>query len=80
MKASVRAQDVAAIAGVSQSAVSRTVTPGASMSEDTHRKVLSAAQQVGYRPDALARSLITRRSRIVIPCELIERSTVRPST
>jgi DNA-binding LacI/PurR family transcriptional regulator len=65
MKASVRAQDVAALAGVSQSAVSRTFTPGASVSEDTRRKVLSAAQQVGYRPNALARSLITRRSRIV---------------
>ncbi|WP_144141129.1 LacI family DNA-binding transcriptional regulator [Paraburkholderia sp. BCC1884] len=65
MKASVRAQDVASLAGVSQSAVSRTFTPGASVSEDTRRKVLAAAQQLGYRPNALARSLITRRSRIV---------------
>ncbi|MFM0653585.1 LacI family DNA-binding transcriptional regulator [Paraburkholderia sediminicola] len=65
MKASVRAQDVASLAGVSQSAVSRTFTPGASVSEDTRRKVLAAAQQLGYRPNALARSLITRRSHIV---------------
>lgn len=65
MKASVRAQDVASLAGVSQSAVSRTFTPGASVSEDTRRKVLAAAQQLGYRPNALARSLITRRSHTV---------------
>lgn len=65
LKAALRAQDVASLAGVSQSAVSRTFTPGASVSEGTRRKVLAAAQQLGYRPNALARSLITRRSCIV---------------
>ncbi|ALM86838.1 LacI family DNA-binding transcriptional regulator [Bordetella sp. N] len=65
MKTSPRAQDVADLANVSQSAVSRTFTPGASVSEETRRKVLAAAQKLGYRPNALARSLITRRSRIV---------------
>jgi len=65
MKAAPRAQDVADLAGVSQSAVSRTFTPGASVSEETRGKVLAAAQKLGYRPNALARSLITRRSRIV---------------
>ncbi|OWT56935.1 LacI family DNA-binding transcriptional regulator [Candidimonas nitroreducens] len=65
MKSVPRAQDVANLAQVSQSAVSRTFTPGASVSDDTRRKVLAAAQKLGYRPNALARSLITRRSRIV---------------
>lgn len=65
MKIATRAQDVADLAGVSQSAVSRTFTPGASVSEETRRKVLAAAKTLGYRPNALARSLITRRSRIV---------------
>ncbi|WP_233236935.1 LacI family DNA-binding transcriptional regulator [Bordetella sp. LUAb4] len=65
MRTSPRAQDVADLADVSQSAVSRTFTPGASVSEETRRKVLAAAQKLGYRPNALARSLITRRSRIV---------------
>lgn len=65
MKTAPRAQDVADLAQVSQSAVSRTFTPGASVSEQTRRKVLAAAQRLGYRPNALARSLITRRSRIV---------------
>lgn len=58
-------RDVARLAGVSQSAVSRTFTPGASVAEDTRRKVLEAARRLGYRPNAHARSLITGRSRIV---------------
>lgn len=65
MKIAPRAQDVADLAGVSQSAVSRTFTPGASVSEETRRKVLAAAQRLGYRPNALARSLITRQSNMV---------------
>lgn len=65
MRTAPRAQDVADLAEVSQSAVSRTFTPGASVSEETRRKVLAAAQRLGYRPNALARSLITRRGRIV---------------
>jgi DNA-binding LacI/PurR family transcriptional regulator len=50
---------------VSQSAVSRTFTPGASISSKTRAKVLAAAKELGYRPNAIARSLITSRSRII---------------
>ncbi len=56
---------VAKHAGVSQSAVSRTFTPGASISWKTRAKVLAAAKELGYRPNAIARSLITSRSRII---------------
>lgn len=56
--------DVAQRAGVSQSAVSR-VFSGASASPETARKVREAAAALGYRPNVLARSLITGRSRIV---------------
>jgi DNA-binding LacI/PurR family transcriptional regulator len=56
---------VAEHAGVSQSAVSRTFTPGASISSKTRAKVLAAAKELGYRPNAIARSLITSRSRII---------------
>lgn len=56
--------DVAAKAGVSQSAVSR-VFSGASASKDTVTKVRAAAKELGYRPNVLARSLITGRSRII---------------
>lgn len=65
MRSSTTAQEVARLAQVSQSAVSRTFTPGASVSEETRSKVLAAAKALGYRPNALARSLITRRSRII---------------
>lgn len=57
--------DVARLAGVSQSAVSRVFTPGASASPTTVEKVRRAAAQLGYRPNVLARSLITGRSRII---------------
>src|SRR5277367_637825 len=53
--------DVARIAGVSRSAVSRTFTDGASVSPDTRKKVLAAARGLKYRPNLFARSLITRR-------------------
>ncbi|SDE00174.1 DNA-binding transcriptional regulator, LacI/PurR family [Paracoccus isoporae] len=61
----VTSQDVARLAGVSQSAVSRVFTPGASVSAAMSRKVRDAAETLGYRPNVLARSLITGRSRII---------------
>ena len=61
----VTAMDVARLAGVSQSAVSRVFTQGASASKATVEKVRSAAQQLGYRPDPLARAMITGRTRII---------------
>lgn len=57
--------EVAERAGVSRSAVSRVFTPGASVSKSTAAKVRDAARELGYRPNVLARSLITGRSRII---------------
>lgn len=57
--------DVALRAGVSRSAVSRCFTPGASVSEDMRRRVLDAAKQLGYRPNAIARSLNMGSSRMI---------------
>jgi DNA-binding LacI/PurR family transcriptional regulator len=61
----VTAQDVAKLAGVSQSAVSRVFTPGASVAAKTAAKVRAAAQRLGYRPNSLARAMITGKSRII---------------
>jgi DNA-binding LacI/PurR family transcriptional regulator len=61
----VTAHEVAALAGVSQSAVSRTFTKGASVSAKTREKVEKAAASLGYRPNMVARSLITRRSELI---------------
>ncbi|WP_370400703.1 LacI family DNA-binding transcriptional regulator [Sulfitobacter sp. JB4-11] len=61
----ITALEVAARAGVSRSAVSRVFTPGASVSKSTADKVRQAADALGYRPNVIARSLITGRSRII---------------
>jgi DNA-binding LacI/PurR family transcriptional regulator len=59
------AHDVAHVAGVSQAAVSRAFTPGASIAKSTQEKVFRAAKSLGYRPNLLARSLIKGESGIV---------------
>ncbi|KRA00035.1 LacI family transcriptional regulator [Mesorhizobium sp. Root157] len=61
----VSAQQVAELAGVSRSAVSRTFTDGASVSAATRQKVRSAADTLGYHVNHLARSLINEDSGIV---------------
>ncbi|BCP52257.1 transcriptional regulator [Kaistia sp. 32K] len=61
----VRSIDVARLAGVSRSAVSRTFTPNAYVSPETRSKVLKAAAALNYHPNAMARSLITQRSGII---------------
>ena len=61
----VTSYDVAILAGVSQSAVSRCFKPGASVSKHTYARVMKAAQELDYTPNAAARSLITRRSNLV---------------
>ena len=62
---SVTSADVARKANVSQSAVSRVFRPGASVSEDMRRRVLEAAAELGYRPNAIARAMISGRSRLI---------------
>lgn len=64
-RSSPSAHDVARLAGVSQAAVSRAFTPGASIAEATRGKVLQAAESLGYRPNLLARSLIKGESGII---------------
>lgn len=61
----VTSAEVAAMAGVSQSAVSRVFTPGASASKRTADKVRKAANKLGYRPNSLARAMVSGKSRII---------------
>ncbi|MCV6598254.1 MAG: LacI family transcriptional regulator [Mangrovicoccus sp.] len=58
-------KEVAARAGVSRSAVSRSFTKGASVSERTRAKVMKAARELGYSPSALASALSTGRSKLI---------------
>ena len=54
--------DVAALAGVSPRTVSRVVNDEAGFGEATRVRVLEAIEKLGYRPNMLARALITRRT------------------
>src|SRR5437764_11479694 len=55
--------DVAAAAGVSHMTVSRVINGNGSVRVNTRRRVLEAIDQLGYRPNSLARGLATGRSR-----------------
>lgn len=57
--------DVAKLAGVSQSAVSRTFTEGGSVSAKTRLKVEVAAEHLGYRPSMIPKIMLTHQSQLV---------------
>lgn len=59
---SVTLRDVAQIANVSVKTVSRVVNHQGEISEATRRRVQAAIEQLGYHPNVLARSLVSRRS------------------
>ncbi|THV32918.1 LacI family transcriptional regulator [Glycomyces buryatensis] len=54
--------DVARAAGVSQKTVSRVINNERYVSADVRERVLTAAAELGYRPNTAARALITGRS------------------
>jgi LacI family transcriptional regulator len=66
-ESAVKLQDVARLAGVHPATASRALNPQTRLlvSEDTAGRVLAAATQLGYRPNAVARSLRTRRSHTI---------------
>jgi DNA-binding LacI/PurR family transcriptional regulator len=64
-QSNVTSHEVAALAGVSRSSVSRAFTAGASVSDKTRKKVLTAAAELGYQPNALARSLTGSSSQMI---------------
>jgi DNA-binding LacI/PurR family transcriptional regulator/fructose-1,6-bisphosphatase/inositol monophosphatase family enzyme len=61
----VSALQVARLAGVSRSAVSRAFTEGASIAPETRERVMQAAGALGYHVNDLARGLLARQSRLV---------------
>lgn len=60
-----RIKDVAELAGVNRSTVSRIINGEGKFKEETRRKVEQAMSQLNYRPSAIARSLATSSSNIV---------------
>ena len=57
--------DVAALAGVSQSAVSRAFNPGSSITADKRAKIVEAARTLNYIPNSIASSLTTKRTNTI---------------
>lgn len=58
-------RDVARNAGVHPSTVSRVFSGKTSISSDTKQRVLTAAHELGFHPNAIARSLSTRRTNTI---------------
>jgi DNA-binding LacI/PurR family transcriptional regulator len=55
--------DVAALAGVSYQTVSRVLHDSPNVRGDTRERVLAAIRQLDYRPNSMARALVTGRSK-----------------
>ncbi len=58
-------KDIAQAAGVSHSTVSRALGDSPLVKTETKARIQRLAQEMGYSPDAIARSLVTRQTRTV---------------
>lgn len=58
-------QDVARHAGVALSTVSYAINGTRPISEETRQRIFAAMEELGYHPNALARGLASKRSRII---------------
>ena len=58
-------EEVAELAGVSRSTVSRVINNHPNVRPTTRERVWQAIRQSGYRPHAVARSLVTNRTQII---------------
>lgn len=58
-------RDVARLAGVSYQTVSRVLNNSESLRPSTKERVLEVINQIGYRPNAAARALVTSKSRTI---------------
>jgi LacI family transcriptional regulator len=58
-------EEVGKLAGVSRSTVSRVINDHPSVRDEVRERVWNVIRETGYQPHAAARSLVTRRTRIV---------------
>lgn len=63
MKVSIK--DIAHVAGVSHSTVSRALADNPLIAEPTRQRIRRIAQKMGYSPNAIARGLVTRRTHAI---------------
>lgn len=55
-------KDVAELAGVSRQTVSRAINDKGEISQKTKERVMTAVEQLGYRPNRLAQGMVTQRT------------------
>ena len=65
MRERITSKELAKLLGVSSATISRAFSTNTRISEQTRARVLTMAQQYGYQPNAIARTLNNRRSRLV---------------
>ena len=65
MRQHITIKDIARIAGVSTSTVSRALSNSPELSEQTRQRILEICRQEGYRVNALARSLICNKTNVI---------------
>ncbi|NIV29726.1 MAG: LacI family DNA-binding transcriptional regulator, partial [Anaerolineae bacterium] len=58
-------EEIAKLAGVSRSTVSRVVNDHPNVRAPVRERVWQVIRETGYQPHAAARSLVTRRTRII---------------
>lgn len=58
-------KDIAKVAGVSHTTVSRALRDSAEISAETKARIRRIADDMGYRPSAVARSLVTKRTGVI---------------
>lgn len=63
MNKKVNIKDIARLANVSHTTVSRALNNKSRIRQETKEKILSIAKELGYRPNLIARSLVMRRSK-----------------
>ena len=64
-------RDVARLSGVSVATVSRIVNGLDGYAEETRLKVMEAIHSLGYKPNAIARGLVNRKTKtigVLLPC------------
>jgi LacI family transcriptional regulator len=69
-KETITIYDVARVAGVSMATVSRVVNGNSNVKPATRKKVMGVIEQLGYRPNAVARGLASKKTKtvgVVIP-------------
>ena len=58
-------KDVAKVAGVSPTTVSRVLNNRGYISEETRKKVYDAMEKIGYHPNELAKNFFRQKSNII---------------